>query len=165
MVQATRRSRPQRAQSRSDRQWISCDGDEDLRGTLPVWSKHFGLGNESSRLPDIDKPLMVGESGGTYYAKPKQMAAFNGDRAYESYAGRNEALGIDVFDNITRMALPRLSYYSASETAWFGLEHLNFGYNDFTRLPGINDGVFFTKPFVEASRACRSSACPPMSQR
>ena len=56
---------------------------------------------------------------------------------------------MDVYDNIVRMALPRLAYFSASETAWFGVEHLNFGYRDFTRLPGKDDGVFFTKPFVE----------------
>lgn len=143
------------------RPWISCDGDEDLRGTLPVWSKHFGHGLPLERLPDIDKPLMVGESGGSYYAKPRQMAEFNGDRAYESYEGRNEALGIDVYDNIVRMALPKLAYFSASETAWFGLEHLNFGYSDFKRLPGKSDGVMITRPFVEGEPGVQLERIPP----
>lgn len=143
------------------RDWISCDGDEDLRGALPVWSKHFGHGTPLDRLPAANKPLMVGESGGTYYARPKQMAEFNGARAYESYAGRNEALAIDVYDNIVRMALPRLAYFSASETAWFGVEHLNFGYRDFTRLPGKDDGVFFTKPFVEGKPGIQPERLPP----
>lgn len=143
------------------RDWISCDGDEDLRGTLPVWSKHFGHGTPLDRLPDINKPLMVGESGGTYYARPKQLAEFNGARAYENYAGRNEALAIDVYDNIVRMARPRLAYYSASETAWFGVEHLNYGYRDFTNLPGMNDGVFFTKPFAEGKPGIQIERLPP----
>ena len=125
------------------REWISCDGDEDLRGALPVWSRHFGHGTPLDQLPDLNKPLMVGESGGTYYATPAQLAIFNGDRAYESYAGRSEALAIDVYDNIVRMARPRLAYYSASETAWFGVEHLPFGYHDFTRLPDDHDGILF----------------------
>lgn len=143
------------------RDWISCDGDEDLRGALPVWSKHFGHGTPLDRLPAVNKPLMVGESGGTYYARPKQMAEFNGARAYESYAGRNEALAMDVYDNLVRMALPRLAYFSASETAWFGVEHLNFGYRDFTRLPGMDDGVFFTKPFAEGKPGIQPERLPP----
>ncbi len=143
------------------RDWISCDGDEDLRGTLPVWSKHFGHGTPLDRLPAANKPLMVGESGGTYYARPKQMAEFNGPRAFESYAGRNEALAIDAYDNIVRMALPRLAYFSASETAWFGVEHLPFGYRDFTRPPGRDDGVFFTKPFEEGRPGIQPERLPP----
>ena len=50
---------------------------------MPVWSKHFGHGTPLDRLPAVDKPLMVGESGGTYYARPKQMAEFNGPRLRE----------------------------------------------------------------------------------
>ncbi len=143
------------------REWISCDGDEDLRGTLPVWSKHFGHGTPLDRLPNIEKPLMVGESGGTYYARPRQLAEFNGARAYESYAGRNEALAIDVYDNIVRMARPRLAWYSASETAWFGVEHLGFGWRDRARVPGPSDGVFFTKPFEEGRPGWQPARLPP----
>jgi beta-galactosidase len=143
------------------RDWISCDGDEDLRGTLPVWSKHFGHGTPLDRLPSIDKPLMVGESGGSYYARPGQLAQFNGERAYESYAGRNEALGIDLYDNVTRMAGPRLAYFSASETCWFGLEHLPLGYRDFSRLPTEADGVFLTRPYREGQPGIQPERIPP----
>lgn len=143
------------------RDWISCDGDGDLRGALPVWSKHFGHGTPLDRLPGVNKPLMVGESGGTYYARPAQLAEFNGSRAFESYGGRNEALAIDVYDNIVRMARPRLAYYSASETAWFGAEHLNFGYTDFARLPGPGDGVLFSKPFQEGKPGMQPERLPP----
>ncbi|HWQ90725.1 MAG TPA: glycoside hydrolase family 2 TIM barrel-domain containing protein, partial [Clostridia bacterium] len=143
------------------RPWISCDGDEDLRGTLPVWSKHFGHGTPLDRLPELNKPLMVGESGGTYYARPRQLAEFNGPAAFESYAKRNEALAIDVYDNIVRMARPHLAWYSASETAWFGTEHLSFGYRDFSRLPGLRDGVFFSRPHVESTPGMQPERLPP----
>ena len=43
------------------RDWISCDGDEDLGGALPVWSKHFGHGTPLDRLPDVGKPTPVKE--------------------------------------------------------------------------------------------------------
>lgn len=143
------------------RDWISCDGDEDLRGTLPVWSAHFGHGTPLERLPDLNKPLMVGESGGSYYARPAQLAEFNGDRAYQNYAGRNEALAIDLYDNVVRMARPKLAYFSASETAWFGLEHLNFGYNDFTRLPTQDDGVALTYRYQEGKSGIQPERIPP----
>lgn len=143
------------------RPWISCDGDEDLRGVLPVWSKHFGHGLFLDRLPDVGKPLMVGESGGSYYARPAQLAAFNGQRAYESYTGRNEALAIDLYENIIRMARPKLAYFSASETAWFGLEHLGYGYRDRHRLPTERDGIFFTRPFEEGRPGIQLERLPP----
>ena len=124
------------------RDFVTCDGDEDLRNTLPVWSKHFGHGIH--HLPtDINKPLVVGENGGTYYATPGQLSAFNGQQAYESYAGRNTALGIDLYNNIRHFG-DALAYFSPSELVWFGLQQLPFGYSDFDRLPDLSDGIFFT---------------------
>ena len=144
------------------RDWFSCDGDEDLRGSMPVWSKHFGHGLPLPEwLPkEPTKPLMVGESGGTYYARPSQLAVFNGDRAYESYLGRNEALAIDVYDNVVKLARPKLAFFSPAETAWFGVEHLNLGYHDFTRLPNDEDGVWF-KPFQEGKPGVQPERIPP----
>jgi len=143
------------------RDWISCDGDEDMRGTMPVWNKHFGHNLPPvGAIPNIDKPLMIGESGGTYYAKPGQLAVFNGDRAYESYEGRTEALAIDVYENIVKLARPKLTFYSPAETAWFGIEHLNLGYNDFTRLPRLEDGVWL-KPFEEGKPGVQPERIPP----
>lgn len=126
------------------RAFVTCDGDEDLRGTLPIWSKHFAHGLHP--LPEgLNKPLVVGESGGTYYARPSQLTEFCGEEAYRSYAGRNRALGVDVYQNIRYMG-KRLAYFSPSELTWFGLEPLPYGYNDFTRLPDERDGVFLPRP-------------------
>lgn len=143
------------------RTWISCDGDEDLRGALPVWSRHFGHGMSVDRIPNINKPLMIGESGGTYYARPEQLAVFNGERAYENYTGRSESLGIDVYQNIVKMARPLLAFYSASETTWFGMEHLPLGYHDFSRMPDEQDGVFLTRPFHEGVPGIQPERIPP----
>ncbi len=144
------------------RNWFSCDGDEDVRGTMPVWNKHFGLGRpHPDWLPkEPTKPLMIGESGGSYYARPEQLAVFNGERAYESYLGRNEALAMDVYDNIVHLAQPRLAFFSPAETAWFGLEPLNLGYHDFSRLPNTNDGIWL-KPFEEGKPGVQPERLPP----
>ena len=140
------------------RAWFSCDGDEDLGGKLPVWSKHYG--HALPTLPSVDKPQMVGESGGTYYATPKQMAEFNGDRAYQSYLGRNEALAIDLYQNIVQLALPKLAYFSPSELVWFGLEPLPLGRRNFSRLPTLAEGVFFG-PFIEGQPGMQPERLPP----
>lgn len=144
------------------RNWYSCDGDEDLRNAMPVWNKHFGHGLPRTEwMPkEPNKPMMIGESGGTYYARPGQLAVFNGGRAYESYSGRNEALAIDVYDTVVHLARPRLAFYSPAETAWFGIEHLNLGYHDFARLPDANNGVWF-KPFEEGKPGVQMERIPP----
>ncbi len=143
------------------RPWISCDGDEDLRGILPVWSRHLGHGLHLDAIPEIDKPRMVGESGGTYYALPPLLAPFNGDRAFESYTGRNEALAIDLYQNVVQMARPKLAFFSASEMVWFGLEPLPYGYHDFTRLPAAEDGIVFTAPYREGKPGWQVERIPP----
>lgn len=144
------------------RTWITSDGDEDLQGTLPVWSRHFGIGNYVDKLPkNLNKPLVVSESGGAYFATPEQLSVFNGDRAYESYLGRNEALAIDLYDNVVRMALPQLAYFTTRQIVWWGLEHLNLGYDDFSRLPTEQDGVFFSKPFLEGKPGMQPERMPP----
>lgn len=137
LAQRPRRLDPTRA-------FLTCDGDEDLRGTLPVWSRHFPHGVHP--LPEgVNKPLVIGESGGTYYARPSQLTVFCGEDAYRSYAGRNRALGIDVYANIRHME-GRLAYFSPSELVWFGLEPLPYGYHDTGRLPNAQDGIFFPRP-------------------
>ena len=149
------------------RQWISCDGDEDLGGRLDIWSKHWGDGwkdkqNTHYRLPDDDsKPWMLGEYSGSYYGLPHRLDYFNGDEAYESYAGRVKALGIDVYEAAVGIARDKLDYFSASETVWFGLEHLNFGYDDYSRLPNDTDGVVFTMPYQDGIPGMQPERLPP----
>lgn len=132
------------------RPFVTVDGDEDMEGNLPVWSKHFGHGLHLEMLPDtLHKPLIVGECGATYYGTPSQLYPFAGEKVYESYCGRNEALAVDLYQNVMKMALPRLAYFSPSELCWFGLEHMNIGYHDYSRLPDQHDGIFAGLPYKE----------------
>ena len=149
--------RPRRLDS--TRQWISMDGDKDLQGTLSVWSSHFGIGVPSD-LPDIDKPRMIGEHGGTYFAAPPLLQKINGDRAFQDYAGRNEALATDLYQMVVKCALPELTALSPSELVWFGLEQLPFGYRTDARPPGKQDGVFFPL-YVEDVPGVQIERLPP----
>ena len=144
------------------RDFITLDGDRDMEGRLPVWSKHFAHGLKLEDLPrNLNKPLIVGESGATYYGRPIQLYPFVGEKAFLSYEGRSEALAIDVYQNAKQMALPYLSYYSPSEVCWFGLEHMNLGYHHFERLPSLTDGIFAGKPYEEGKPGYQYERIPP----
>ena len=144
------------------RDFLTLDGDRDMDGRLPVWSKHFGHGLRTNDLPEgLNKPLIVGESGATYYGKPAQIYPFAGEEVYKSYYGRSEALAVDVYQNTVYMARPHLAYYSPSEVCWFGIEHMNLGYHDFSRLPNLNDGIFAGEPYEEGKPGYQYERIPP----
>ena len=144
------------------RDFITLDGDRDMDGRLPVWSKHFAHDLKLNDLPqNSDKPLIVGECGATYYGRPSQLYPFSGDKAFESYYGRNEALAIDIYQNAAQMARPYLAYFSPSEVCWFGIEHLNLGYHDFSKLPNLKDGIFPMKPYQEGKPGYQFERIPP----
>lgn len=142
------------------RKWVSCDGDEDLDGHLPVWTKHYG--HNLHNVPDLDKPMAVGESGGTYYAKPGQLSVFNGEESFRNYRGRSEALAIDAYQNITKVAKQKLAAFAVSELMWFGLEFLPIGLDDPSRDPLPTDGIWFG-PFVEGKPGMQPERIGPWS--
>ena len=144
------------------RSFITFDGDRDLDGRMPVWSRHLAHGLELHQIPaDNPRPLVVGESGATYYGRPEQLYQFAGEDAYRDYRGRSRALGIDVYQNVRQMALPMLAYYSPSEVCWFGIEHMPLGYSDFSRLPDATDGVFAGKAYEEGKPGYQYERIPP----
>ena len=149
------------------RQFITIDGDRDLDGSLPVWSRHFGDGdvsgavNEAQKNMNFKKPMVVGEFGATYYGNPSRVYKYWGDEVFKSYAGRNKALAGDLYRMVKNVAKPQLAYFSPSEVCWFGLEHLPYGYNDFSRLPSLKDGVFPSKPYVEGKPGYQFERIPP----
>lgn len=146
----------------STRAFITLDGDRDLDGRMPVWSRHLAHGLELHQIPtDNPRPLIVGESGATYYGRPEQLYQFVGQDAYRDYHGRNRALGVDVYQNVMQMALPMLDYYSPSEVCWFGIEHLPLGYSDFSRLPDSSDGIFAGRPYEEGKPGYQYERIPP----
>ncbi|MBR6388763.1 MAG: hypothetical protein IKS15_01405 [Opitutales bacterium] len=149
------------------RPFITIDGDRDLDGSLPVWSRHFGDGDVSGAIADAErgmnfkKPMVVGEFGATYYGNPSRVYKYWGDEVFKSYAGRNKALAGDVYRMVANIARPKLAYFSPSEVCWFGLEHLPYGYKDFSRLPSLTDGVFPAKPYVEGKPGYQFERIPP----
>lgn len=144
------------------RDFVTLDGDRDMDGRLPVWSKHFGHGLTLADLPSgLGKPLVVGENGATYYGKPDQLVQFAGMLPYIDYKGRNEALARDLYQNVKYMALPYLAYFSPSEVSWFGIEHMNLGYHDFSRLPALSDGVFPGLEYEENIPGYQYERIPP----
>lgn len=144
------------------RDFVTLDGDRDMGGRLPVWSKHFAHGLKLEDLPQgLGKPLVVGENGATYYGKPDQLVQFAGMKPYIDYKGRNEALARDLYQNVKYMAIPYLAYFSPSEVSWFGIEHMNLGYHDFSRLPDLTDGVFPGLEYEENVPGYQYERIPP----
>lgn len=143
------------------RTFVTVDGDKDMDGTLPVYSKHYGHGLRLKELPQVDKPIIVGESGATYYGKPRELFQFVGQKAYGSYYDRSEALAIDAYQNAVQMARPHLAWFSPSELCWFGIEHLNLGYHNNSRLPDVNDGIFPGLPYQEGKPGAQYERIPP----
>lgn len=148
------------------RPFVTIDGDQDMNGELPVWSRHFGDGDISGAIDSAvknlkePKPLVVGEFGATYYGNPLRVYKYLGDSVFYSYAARNEALAGDLYRMATTTA-KRLAYFSPSEICWFGIEHLPYGYSDFSRLPNLGDGVFPNKPYEEGKPGYQFERIPP----
>ncbi len=107
------------------------------------------------------QPLIVGECGATYYGRSMQLYPFSAEKAFESYYGRNEALAVDIYQNVVKMARPYLAYFSPSEVCWFGIEHLGIGYNDFSRVPNMTDGIFPGKDYEEGKFGYQFERIPP----
>lgn len=149
------------------RPFITIDGDRDLSGSLPVWSRHFGDGDisggvlEAKKNLNAPKPMVVGEFGATYYGNPSRVYKYWGDEVFSSYAGRNKALAGDLYRAVKEVAIPHLAYFSPSEVCWFGIEHLPYGYNDFSRLPNLQDGVFPKKAYIEGKPGYQFERIPP----
>lgn len=141
------------------RNFVTLDGDEDLNGRLWVYSKHFGHGLRV--LPDVKKPIVIGENGASYYGKPWELFPYVGVKAYGSYYQRNEALAIDLYQNVVKTARLYTSWFSPSEVCWFGIEHLNLGYHDFSRLPDLRNGIFPSKAYQEGKPGYQFERIPP----
>ncbi|MDR2145202.1 MAG: glycoside hydrolase family 2 [Tannerella sp.] len=130
------------------RDWISGDG-EDMRPTdLPTVIGHYGDEGSMRKWSSEGKPWGVGETGMGYYGTPRQIAAVNGARAYESQQGRMEGLALEAYRLIGKQLEHKASYASVFNIVWYGLKPLEFGLKDITRAPLPEDGIFFP-PFQE----------------
>ena len=122
------------------RPWVSTDGDGDAGGIMPTSVSHYAGPKDIVRA---DKPFGEGETGGAYYATPKQAARFAGPRAYESQQGRMEGIAREAYGLIQGQRAVGASYVSVFNLVWYGLQPLELGQADTTRPPTLADGVFF----------------------
>lgn len=139
------------------RPWISADGDEDGEGKLPVYVVHYGGPDAMQRALASGKPWGVGEAGNAYYATPEQVAATNGDRAYESFLGRMEGVAASSYESLIEQREHHASLRSIFNLVWYGLKPLPLGMKDLSRAPMAEDGIFFPrqtegKPGVQPER-------------
>jgi len=130
------------------RAWISGDGETQALATMnsPVIVGHYGGSDANYRdLSSKGKPWGIGEAGMAYYATPRQTAAYNGNRSYESQQGRMEGVADEATKLINMLKKYHASYMSIFNLVWYGVKPLELGLADTTRAPKPSDGIFFGK--------------------
>lgn len=127
------------------RPWISGDGEWDAEGRLPVINIHYGGEGDLKRAADSGKPFAIGETSMAYYGTPKQVSKFNGNRAYESDLGRMEGLAYECYGLLTSQQKFGADYQSVFNIVWYSVQPLPLGKRDLTRVPSLDEGIFFPK--------------------
>jgi hypothetical protein len=145
------------------RPWISGDGDDDGNGTLPTVVGHYGDENGMKNWASKGKPWGVGEHSMAYYGTPAQVSKYNGPRAYESQLGRMEGLAYECYELISIQRRHGASYVSVFNIAWYALQPLELGLPDTSKPPTLNDGIFFTAPYVEGKPGVQPERIGPYS--
>ena len=125
------------------RTWISGDGETNEPTGLPTVIGHYGDANACKEWSSMGKPWGIGESGMAYYGTPKQTAAFNGERSYQSQQGRMEGVAHEAIRLLNQQKKYKASYHSIFNIVWYGLKPLELGQSDTTRKPVPTDGIFF----------------------
>lgn len=137
---------------------VSCDGDGDLGGRLPIFSLHYPGPNP----PNVKaKVFTIGESGQMFYSEPRLCAYRLGDRVYLSNNDRLEAVGLEMADLIEgyrRWA----AYATVFNVQWYGLQPLpmecRFTY-DRLDTPGVKPERI--GPYSTGLNAGRDPDLPP----
>ncbi|HEX4084482.1 MAG TPA: glycoside hydrolase family 2 TIM barrel-domain containing protein [Chthoniobacteraceae bacterium] len=126
------------------RAWVSCDGEGDGEGRLPVYMMHYGGEGTMQEVVRKGEPWGMGEAGEAYYATPAQVAKTNGDRAYESFEGRMEGVAASSYANLMLQRKYDAVYRSVFNLVWYGLKPLPLGLADTSKAPTLDDGIYFT---------------------
>jgi hypothetical protein len=127
---------------------VALDGgvrDAELEGNLLVAFsvddeiEHFALACAEIGVGDarvagaadgLGQPWGVGESGGTYYATPEQVAKTNRERADVSLEGRMEGIAIEAYRTLLEERKDDAAYRSVFNLVWYGLRLLPLGLPD-----------------------------------
>lgn len=99
---------------------VSCDGDWDLGGRLPICSLHYPGPNRPNTRARF---ITIGESGSMFYSTPAQVSYRIGDRAYRSSLDRLEAVGLEIADLIEGYR-KWAAYATPFNLQWYGLQPL-----------------------------------------
>lgn len=130
------------------RTWISGDGETNRPTNLPVIIGHYGKEPEYRQWSSQGKLWGIGEAGMAYAGTPREAAAFNGNRAYESQQGRMEGVALEAMELLNLQKKYKASFSSIFNVVWYGLKPLELGLKDTSRAPELSDGIFF-KPYQE----------------
>lgn len=125
------------------RTWISGDGETNEPTDLPTVIGHYGDLNAYKDWSSTGKPWGIGEAGMAYYGTPKQTAAYNGNRSYQSQRGRMEGVAHEAVRLLNQQKSYNASYNSIFNLAWYGLQPLELGLADTLRAPNAADGIYF----------------------
>ena len=125
---------------------------------------HYG-GDESNRAGEASgKPWAITEDTQSNWMLPPYASQWNGDRAFENWAGRMEASGIEAYELITRRQLPSSAFYTATYSMnWYGLKHQPLGFKDTSKPPTMQDGVLFTAPYQDGKLGMQPERLAPYS--
>lgn len=125
------------------RDWISGDGEvqRPLDGTAFIG--HYYIPEMIQEWSKSEKPWGIGEMGMCYAGTPEHVSVVNGDRAFESQAGRMEGLAGEAFESISLQRNLGASYTCIFNLAWYGVQPLEIGLDDITRPVTAEDGIFF----------------------
>jgi len=125
------------------RTWISGDGEWDASGRLPVINIHYGGDEDMKKAAASGKPWAVGETSMAYYGTPRQVAKFNGNRAYDSDPGRMEGLAYECYGLLSGQQKYGAAYQSVFNLVWYAVQPLPLGKRDLSRPIVAGEGIFF----------------------
>jgi beta-galactosidase len=126
------------------RPWISADGEKDGLGKLPTYICHYEGPLGMRKAQKSGKPWGVGEAGYAYYGSPEELAAINGNRAYESCLGRMEGVAIEAYELLSAQREFEATFRSVFNMIWYGMKPLALGMKDTSHPPTLDDGIYFT---------------------
>lgn len=125
------------------RNWISGDGETQAETDLPTVIGHYCNTSLMLDWKRRGKPWGIGETGMCYAGTPAHVSVVNGDRAFESQAGRMEGLAGEAFETISMQRGLDACFSSIFNLAWYGTQPLEIGLRDTTRAVLPDDGIWF----------------------
>ncbi len=145
------------------RPYVVCEDHNRVEGTTANVI-HYG-GPEIDRAAEAGgTPWAITEDTQSNWSLPPYVAQWNGERAFEGFAGRMEGVGIEAYELLTQRQLPSTAFYIATYSVnWYGLEHLPLGHPNVERPPTLTDGVLFTAAFQEGKPGMQPERVAPYS--